>query len=74
MPNYIFNLGWLAQKWLISLSPPMIKIATMNLCLGLKNKKDYVLGEILRNEIDISCLQEVEIESSFPAEILIIAQ
>ena len=52
----------------------MIKIATMNLCLGLKNKKDYVLGEILRNEIDISCLQEVEIESSFPAEMLIIAQ
>ena len=39
-------------------------------CLGLKNKKDYVLDVIRENEIDICCLQETEIESSFPTGIL----
>ena len=39
-------------------------------CQGLKNKKDYVLDVIRENEIDICCLQETEIESSFPTGIL----
>ena len=30
-----------------------IKIATLNLCLGLKNKKESVKGLILENEIEI---------------------
>ena len=35
----------------------MVKIATWNLCLGLKNKKDYVSDVIRENEIDICLIQ-----------------
>ena len=47
-----------------------IKIATLNLCLGLKNKKEIVKKLILDNGIDILCLQETEIEPSFPVNLL----
>ena len=44
----------------------MTKLATWNLCLGLKKKKDYVLDILRREKIDICCLQEIEIASDFP--------
>ena len=47
-----------------------IKIATLNLCLGLKNKKESVKGLILENEIEILCLQETEIEPGYSTELL----
>ena len=46
------------------------KIATLNLCLGLKNKK-LMIEEIIKQEnIDVFCLQEVEIEHSFNKNLL----
>ena len=39
-----------------------IKIGSLNLCLGLPNKKDLVKKLILDNEIDILCLQETELD------------
>ena len=36
-------------------------IATWNICLGLKNKKEYVYDVIKEKKIDICLLQEVEI-------------
>ena len=48
----------------------MIKVATWNLCLGLKNKKDYVYDTLRREKIDICLLQEVEININYPLNIL----
>ena len=48
----------------------MIKVATWNLCLGLKNKKDYVYDTLRREKIDICLLQEVEINTNYPLNIL----
>ena len=45
-------------------------IGTLNLCLGLKNKKESIKKIIIDNEIDICCLQETEIESNFPMDLL----
>ena len=47
-----------------------VKIATLNLCLGLKNKKEEVKRLILNNDIDILCMQETEIPADFPVELL----
>ena len=47
-----------------------MKIATWNICLGLKNKKDYVSSVIRDQMIDVCCLQEVELEKDYPNEIL----
>ena len=47
-----------------------LKIATLNLCLGLKNKKDLVKNILLSNEIDILAMQEIELESTFDANLL----
>ena len=38
-----------------------IKIATLNLCLGLRNKKLLVKNLLNENEIDILCMQETEV-------------
>ena len=38
-----------------------IKIATLNLCLGLKNKKLLVKKLLEENDIDILCMQETEV-------------
>ena len=38
-----------------------LKVATLNLCLGLKNKKDLVKELLMSNEIDILAMQEIEI-------------
>ena len=47
-----------------------LKIGTLNLCLGLKYKKDLVNNILYENKIDVLCLQEVEIESAFDPMIL----
>ena len=47
-----------------------IEIATLNLCLGIRNKKDTVKKLIQDNEIDILCMQETEIEANFPCHLL----
>ena len=39
-----------------------IKISTLNLCLGLKNKKLEVSLLLIEHKIDILCLQETEVE------------
>ena len=48
----------------------MISLATWNICLGLKNKKDYVYDTLSENNIDICAIQEVEIETNYPSELL----
>ena len=50
--------------------PKNITIATWNLCLGLRNKKDYVSKIINEHKLDIVCLQETDIESNYPLNIL----
>ena len=47
-----------------------VKIATINLCLGLKNKKDLVKTALLENKIDILCMQETEIPPDFDEELI----
>ena len=41
-----------------------LKIGSLNLCLGLPNKKILVKNIILEEEIDILCLQETELEQN----------
>ena len=41
-----------------------IKIATLNVCLGLMNKLILINNILVENEIDILCLQEVEIRKN----------
>ena len=47
-----------------------LTIGTWNLCLGLANKKDSVIDHLTRNQIDICALQETEISTGFPEQIL----
>ena len=47
-----------------------MKFGTLNLCLGLKNKKEEVKQLIKANNIDILCIQETELEKDYPVEIL----
>ena len=47
-----------------------IKIETLNLCLGLKNKRIDVESLLINNDIKVLCLQEVEIEWGFDPETL----
>ena len=47
-----------------------LKIATWNLCLGLRNKRDYVSKMINEHKLDIVCLQETDIEQNYPLNIL----
>ena len=44
----------------------MLKIATWNLCLGLKNKIDTVYGCLTEENIVIAMLQEVDIKKEYP--------
>ena len=46
------------------------KISTLNLCLGLKSKKDEIRQLIQKNNIDILCLQEVELEHDYESTLL----
>ena len=45
-------------------------IATLNLCLGLPNKKDMVTECLKNKNIAVCCLQETEIPDNFPEEVL----
>ena len=45
-------------------------IGTWNLCLGLPNKKDIVVDILSLNKVNICCLQETEIPSGFPENVL----
>ena len=47
-----------------------LKIATLNLCLGLKNKKLQVKNLVTSSDIDILLLQETEIESNYDTNTL----
>ena len=47
-----------------------IKIASWNLCLRLMNKKNYVSQMILDEQIDICCLQEIEIKTEVDKDLL----
>ena len=40
-----------------------IKIATLNLCLGLQQKKNLVKQIIIDEQIDVLCMQETEINN-----------
>ena len=46
------------------------KIATLNLCLGLKNKKEEIERIIKENKLDILCVQETEVKVGYPIELL----
>ena len=46
------------------------KIGTWNLCLGLANKKDLVKELLLKEKIDISCVQETDIIKDYPISLL----
>ena len=48
------------------------KIATLNVCLSLKNKKLEIETMLQNEEIDVMCLQEIEIEKSCRTEVLAI--
>ena len=39
----------------------VLKISTLNLCLGLPNKKDLVKTMLIKEKIDVLCLQETEL-------------
>ena len=47
-----------------------LKVASLNLCLGLKCKKIEIENLLLNNGISILCMQEVELESGCDPEIL----
>ena len=40
------------------------RIATLNVCLGLKNKKTLVKNLLEEHKIDILCMQEIDIDGS----------
>ena len=54
----------------VCLSFYSLYICTWNLCLGLKNKKDYVSKIIKQHKLDIICLQETDVELNYPQNIL----
>ena len=49
-----------------------MKISTLNLCLGLKNKKLEISQLLNEHEIDVMCLQETEIENNYNPMLLVI--
>ena len=48
----------------------MIKVATRNICLGLKNKKETIYKYLHKFNIKICALQEVEINNDYNHELL----
>ena len=48
----------------------MMRIATWNVCLGVKGKKEYIKTVINREEIDICCIQECDIKPDYPINAL----
>ena len=47
-----------------------MQLGTLNLCLGLKNKKDLVKNILISNNLDVLSMQEIEIEHDFDCELL----
>ena len=47
-----------------------IKIATLNLCLGLQNKKPLIKQILIQEKIDILCLQETELNKNLDHNLL----
>ena len=45
-------------------------IGSLNLCLGLHNKREVVKKIIVENKIDILCLQEIEIPVDYTINLL----
>ena len=48
----------------------MIKLATWNICLGMRNKKDIIYETLKNEKIDICALQEVEIPTDYQHELM----
>ena len=48
----------------------ILRIATLNLCLGLKYKKDLIKDLLYKNSIDILLMQEIELEADFNVELM----
>ena len=47
-----------------------LKIGTLNLCLGLKNKKDLVKCLLTENDMAILCMQETELKNDFDCNLV----
>lgn len=48
----------------------MLKIATLNLCLGLPNKKNIIKEMLSENNIDVLCMQEIELVTNMDSSLL----
>ena len=48
----------------------MLNVATWNVCLGLKNKKDYIYETLSSKNIDICALQEINLQKDYPEQLL----
>ena len=48
----------------------VIKVATWNVCLGIRNKKDYIIDTLRKVNIDICMIQEAEIPKDYPTNLL----
>ena len=47
-----------------------LKVASLNMCLGLSSKKDVVANIIRENDIGIMCMQEVDIKPTLNTDTL----
>ena len=47
-----------------------IKLTTLSLCLGLRNKKEEFERLICENKINVLCLQKIEILNDYPVSLL----
>ena len=47
------------------------KIATINLCLGLQNKKNLIKETILNEKINLLCMQETELNQNLDHNLLL---
>ena len=48
----------------------MMKLATWNVCLGVKGKKDYIKTVVCQEDLDICCIQECDIKPDYPMSAL----
>jgi exonuclease III len=46
------------------------KVASLNLCLGIPNKKNIVTKMITEENIDVLCMQETNVEINLDHELL----
>ena len=64
------NINMNIEKPLTVTKLTNINLASWNLCLGLRTKKDYVSNVINSYKIDICCMQEVDLEPDYPVSLL----